>query len=228
MSQLKNILLIFGVLLLFSCAKKKEEVRVPEDKIEIYLTKKELFKENCILLKNYKPFIDSLKTVFPKLEIEKDFFRILHLHQIDTISKIKSYKGNFHFFKSDLQKSPIVFDHEIISFNLKTSELEIDSIANNKLRKMIVIDNGQYGQQFVITYNEDIILKGYFINSFTSVYLNWHVIPVSYYEPPKDDKIISKKLKISNDWTYIDSIIPEITSKKAFIEALRETNRLIE
>jgi len=226
MCQLKNILIIFGVLLLFSCAKKEERI-IFSDKIEIYLTNKDILNENCVFLSDYKPHIDSIKEKHPRIHLG-DLKVAKKIFQIDTITKSIKHKGDFNISKKELQQKPIVFDNEIKSFNIKTLEFEIDSTAQNRIRKTIDSDKLFYGKQFVMLYNNNIIIKGYFVGSFSSCYLDWHVIDLPYIDKPKDGYIYGKKMKLCKHHTYKDSLIPKISSYKKLIEAFKYTNRLIE
>jgi len=227
MRLLKYILLFFGVLLLYSCV-KKEKTKVPENKIEIYLTNKLVLKKNCVLLNEYKPYIDSLKIVHSDIYIKNNFKRVLHFYQIDTISKIKSFKGKFSPKTIDLEEKPIIYNNEIKSFDLTKSIIEIDSISALKMGKILNSMNLSYGQQYVILYNKDIVFTGYFVSAFSSTIINWHTSDVLHYDILKKHIKNNSKIYIHKCYCSNDVNIPEISTHKEFISAFRETNRLIE
>lgn len=170
---------IFFVLFLsfFSCEEKK-------DVIEIYLTKNKIESYDGVPL---RVAIKDSVIINQVLENYGEEIRI------DTIKDKPIYMGHFLVAQKDLEEKPFINDFEILGFDFENSEIHFSKSVTEKIYNSIPNWRKQnhFGKQFVLCYNGKIILKGYFLNSWSSYWSNTYQI--SYH--PLPEKKIADTLK---------------------------------
>lgn len=149
---------------------------------------------------------------------------------VDTIKGEFIYGGKFTATEKDLQRKPFISDEAIISFNPQTNIIAFDSSVVSRIRKLKPIMGR--GTQFVITVGKEPMITGYFWNTLSSYTCqSYNILTV---DPFNLDK---KKTKFKHYWlgNFTDGYFPPADGKSKrppyppkLLEALRQTNRLIE
>ena len=174
--------------------------------------------------------IDNLVTHSEDAEIEKQNLIKLNIKS-DTINDQFIFAGKFKASKEDLQSVPIITNDEIISFNIKTSEIEISKSGFEKLIKLdrTNSENG-IGIQFAICINETPKIFGYFYNySYIVTYIPT-TYSISYKTKEREKNYKSMLLKFNNfkaepngkiNMRMLDSI-----QEKELFTVLKNSNRI--
>jgi hypothetical protein len=214
----KVFFLLFPFFFIFiSCQKN-------EDKIEIYLTKERIESTDGILIKDF--YTEEKLQNLPNFSIERIKKLITKNARIDTTKEYRNiiYCGKFIANFEEWEKSPIINNSEIISFNVKESTFEFDKLVIEKLSK-IEFDENYIGKQFAICVNKKPIMFGYFLNSFQSYYSENYTLHLA-----KDKRLLplNKNGNLTSLLLYGNNFKPLDTIKeKEFIAALKKTNRLV-
>ncbi len=135
-------------------------------KIEIYFFKERIFSKDGTELQADWFNMKEIEKDSSKLKMLKEIFKY---ERFDTITKNPIYAGSYNATESDLMDLPFIFDDEIISFDFKTSKIELSPSAVKKLWEFF--PDGLYSTQFAITANGKPILTGYFYNVHASAYV---------------------------------------------------------
>ena len=214
---------LFGVLalvtILSSCTQRK--------KIEIYLTKEQILNYDAIPAIESDSFISEVKS-WSELEEHQIRERFKNI-EWDTIENRAEVKSNFPVKLNDLKESPVVYDHEIKTFHLETGEIEITDEGLQRIAKHLKKKLAFIGQQYVITYDNEPILKGYFMSAFGIGDIGWY--RTRYYSSYEEEDLrIERPFRINRikRGEYYSYDVPELKDQSQFIEAFRATNRLIE
>ena len=172
---MRNQLFCFVLLLLISCQQKKD------DTIEIYLTNHRIESYEGVPLRVAIKDSIILRQVLESLGEEI---------RIDTVSDKPIFMGHFQAEEKDLQKKPFINDSEIIGIDFKNSRIHFSKSVTEKIYDSLPNWNKikQFGRQFVLCHNGKIVIKGYFINSYSSKWSSTYLI--SYHAlPNKSDAI---------------------------------------
>ena len=206
----------FLILITIGCSKKN-------DKLEIFLLKERMPFSDGIS-------IDNIETTSQEAYIQKQKWIKLNIKS-DTINNQLIFVGKFKASAKDLQLQPLITDDEIISFNVKTSELEIHKSGFEKLIKLdrTNTENG-IGIQFALCINGAPKIFGYLYNySYFVTYL-----PSTYcisYKTNVEDKNQNSMILRFNDFIPNSDgqtnmrMLDSIREKEMFI-ALKNSKRL--
>ena len=93
------------------------------------------------------------------------------------------FAGAFKASMSDLAAEPFINNEEVISFDKNTGRLILDSIAAKKLS---CLELNSYGQQFVLTVDNEPELCGYF---YPSIYYYCHTYHYLYLSSSRIDEL---------------------------------------
>ncbi|MFP5438390.1 MAG: hypothetical protein ACLGH8_11415 [Bacteroidia bacterium] len=189
-------------------------------KVEIYLLNKRIPQTEGVLFKTTS-YYKNLDSIYKKWYGER---------YVDTIKREFIYGGKFTVVKSNLEYKPFIADEEISSFNSQTNIIAFDSSVVSRIRKLK--PSMGTGTQFVIAVNKQPIVTGYFWNILSSFTCqSYNIVTV---DPFGLDK---KKTNLKHYWlgNFTDGYFPPANGKSKrppyppkLLEALRQTNRLIE
>ena len=218
-------LLYFLLLLCFGCKKDNKP------KVEIYLLKHVInsFEGQAVVETDiYKALPDSVKKRSDLVALEQS--------QYSAIDTQFIYGGDYNVKLSDLKIEPFITDDEILSFDTENNKLVFDSIAANRIYQLE--PNMIKGVQFVITVDKKPVLNGYFWSLHSSYSCNSYCI---YYISPKyfeefgNERFLDKSKDKERSFEIFYNLNSRLSVKKQrppyppkLLEALRQTNRLIE
>jgi hypothetical protein len=218
-------LLYLLLLLCFGC--KKDD----NPKVEIYLLKYMVssFEGQAVVDTDiYKALPDSVKKRPDLVALEQSRYSAIDTQFI--------YGGDYNVKLSDLKMVPFITDDEILSFNLDNNKLSVDSLAANRIYELK--RNMIKGVQFVITVDKKPVLNGYFWSLDSSYSCNSYCIyyiSTKYINEFRNERFLDKSKAKERYFEIFYNHNSRLSVKKKrppyppkLLEALRQTNRLIE
>ncbi|MGB5980800.1 MAG: hypothetical protein WBG46_01525 [Nonlabens sp.] len=199
---------IFIVLIFLSCDNR---IKKSEDKIII-----ELYTANKML-----PFDEGISIMkVGNFEDRDSLFR--HRARFDTLNNSIIFAGKFEVDESDLSNEPVLTDKDILGFDFEKNHLLIDSTAIVKLENLEI--SNLWSRQFILTADNEPILKGYLYGIWSSSLVHDNFIFLSHYNNDfKGDTLgLQVGYMFAPPFSKNDGIHYDYTKNKAFYNAFRD------